>query len=425
MNLSKLNYILIPSTEEDRERFRNSRMGALFRFLFRVYFAFSDEGRIMLFVWMLGAALSVYVGFTQYYVVWSVMTGVLLASVLFRYTVRLRDVSMSFRAPDRVSVGEEMHLTIELHNQGDLTHQAIRVERPFLPWDGKYLSPRLGIPTLKPGEREQCLVKARFIARGEHFLDPAQARALAPLGFAMGPSIDSEGLHFLVIPKIAKVEHIQIDTTERYQPGGVALASITGESRELIGVRPYRPGDPIRDLHARTWARIGEPAVREYQQEYFTRIGLIIDTDGGVADEPLFESMLSLAAGLVAQLSRGELLLDLLVIGEDMHELTLGRSLGFLDQALDLLACVDPKHEFAPSALQSRLQEHLKRLSCTLFLSLKWDQERQAFADWIEDQGTRCRRIVVTGKKVPPFAVSSGATMVASNDILEDKELII
>src|SRR6185437_10313511 len=125
----------------------------------------------------------------------------------------------------------------------------------------------------------------------------------------------------------------------RYQPGGVALASKTGESMDLLGVRPYRPGDPVRLLHARTWARTGTPVVREYQEEYFSRIGVIIDA---AAPSPrVLEAILQLAAGAVAFLSRGEALIDLLVVGERVHDLTIGRHLGFLDQALDLLACVE------------------------------------------------------------------------------------
>ncbi|MCB9640944.1 MAG: DUF58 domain-containing protein, partial [Myxococcales bacterium] len=264
-----------------------------------------------------------------------------------------------------------------------------------------------------------------FVARGQHNLGGMSARALTPLGFGLGPPIYSESMSFLVIPQIANVTHVQVDTVMRYQPGGVALASITGESREIIGVRPYRPGDPVRDLHAKTWARLGVPVVREYQQEYFTRIGIIIDTDGGESNEPVFEAMLSLAAGITAQLSRGEVLLDLLVLGDDIHQLTLGRSLGFLEQALDLLACVAPKKGFQAEKLQSQLTGHLERLSCMLFLSLRWDEQHEQFAEWIEQQGTRCRKIHIAGKVASPYAQQTGATIIQADEIKQDRELVV
>lgn len=426
MNFSKLNYILIPATKEERERFRSSRSGKFFRFVFSLYFVFSQEGRVLLFFWLIASMLSINIGFTQYYISWSVMTGLLLCSVVLRRGVSLGDVQLTFQSPPRVTVGDPLHLKLTFRNQSKThTHQAIRIERPFLPWDGKYLDERPSIQHLAPGQNVTCTVTARFIARGEHHLTAPSARALAPFGLALSPPIFGQELQFLVIPKIAEVGHIDIDTVQRYQPGGVALASVTGESRELIGVRPYRPGDPIRDLHAKTWARIGQPAVREYQQEYFTRIGIIIDTDGGEADEPDFEAMLSLAAGVVAHLSRGEALLDLLVIGEDLHQLTLGRSLGFLEQALDLLACVEPKEGFRPAMLQSQLQGHLTRLSCVIFLTLRWDETRQEFTAWVEHQGTRCRQFQVVDARAQDAPQTPGATVVEVADIQADKELVL
>ena len=36
---------------------------------------------------------------------------------------------------------------------------------------------------------------------------------------------------------------------------------------------------------ARSWARTGIPVVREYQEEYFSRVGVVVDTDKEAADE--------------------------------------------------------------------------------------------------------------------------------------------
>jgi len=425
MNLSKLNYILIPKKPEELERLRRAWYAKYAYALVYFFFMFSTEGQWLLIGWVMLSALSINVEFTQYYVMWSVVTGLLFASLLLRRGLLLHGVQLRFTGPPRVTIGEEVHLLVEIHNHGEQPHQALRIERPFLPWDGRYLNPRPFVEHLAPGQSQICPVKARFVARGEHNLGTASVRALTPLGFGLGPPVYSEPLRFLVIPRIAHVTHVHVDTVMRYQPGGVALASITGESREIIGVRPYRPGDPVRDLHAKTWARIGMPVVREYQQEYFTRIGIVIDTDGGEADDPIFEAMLSLAAGITAQLSRGEVLLDILVIGEDVHQLTLGRSLGFLEQALDLLACVAPKQGFQAQTLQAQLTGHLDRLSCMLFLSLRWDPSRQYFTDWIEQQGTRCRKILVVGETPPPDAQAAGATLVQAKEIQQNREIAV
>ena len=179
----------------------------------------------------------------------------------------------------------------------------------------------------------------------------------------------------------------------RHQPGGVALASKSGEAMDLLGVRPYRPGDPVRDLHARSWARTGIPVVREYQQEYFTRVGVVLDTDG--ADPARLEAAVELAAGVIAHLSRGEALVDVIVAGDKVHELTVGRSLGYLDQALDLLATVERGPKLRPVDLLRRLEPYLDRLSGVLVIALSESEERKALQRGIEQRGIACSTIVV------------------------------
>lgn len=65
-------------------------------------------------------------------------------------------------------------------------------------------------------------------------------------------------------------------------------------------------------------------------------MGVVVDTD--TANGECLEAAIELAAGVIAHLSRGEALVDVLVVGDAVHELLVGRSLGTLDQALELLA---------------------------------------------------------------------------------------
>jgi uncharacterized protein (DUF58 family) len=164
---------------------------------------------------------------------------------------------------------------------------------------------------------------------------------------------------------------------------------------ELIGVRPYRPGDAMRDLHAITWARTGEPSVREYRQENFTRVGVVFDTDPAGASEKGFEAGVSLVAGIVARLCSGEELIDLLVTGDRARSFTPGRSLGRLDHALDHLADVLPG-EFDAGVLMEIVKPSLTRLSSVVFVAFAWDEQRRALVTAIEQTGVGCRVVVVS-----------------------------
>jgi uncharacterized protein (DUF58 family) len=237
-------------------------------------------------------------------------------------------------------------------------------------------------------------MRARFVARGLHHLDPFTAAIIAPLGLACGPRASSDGVKVYVVPRIANVTKLSLAIGTKHQPGGVALASKAGESMDLLGVRPYRPGDPVRDLHARTWARTGSPAVREYQQEYFTRVGVVLDTS--TRDPDLLEAALELAAGVIAHLSHGEALIDVLVVGDAVHELTLGRSLGRLDQALELLASVERGPPLDATKLGARLEPHLAQLSSVVVLTTGAARDEQKLLERkLRDHGLTSTAIAV------------------------------
>jgi uncharacterized protein (DUF58 family) len=260
------------------------------------------------------------------------------------------------------------------------------------------------------------ILKARFSERGDLTLGRFRVSALVPLGLASGPPLQSAPVRLRVVPRPANVLRLGVALTTRHQPGGVALASKTGESMDLRGVRPYRKGDRIRDLSARTWARTGKPAVREYQEEYFTRVGVVLDCVApkkrSARSENTFEAAVSLTAGVVAHLGRGDALVDLLVTGGEIHALTLGRSLGFLEQALDHLAEAEIAARVDRARLLALLAPYLTRLSAVVMVVDGWDEAREAFLRAVEKNGVRVHCIAVgdpagAGRHVRTVSVAS------------------
>ena len=186
-------------------------------------------------------------------------------------------------------------------------------------------------------------------------------------------------------------------------------------------------GDRIRDLSARTWARTGKPAVREYQEEYFTRVGVVLDCVAprkrSARSEEAFEAAVSLTAGVVAHLSGGDALVDLLVTGGEIHALTLGRSLGFLEQALDHLAGADLEANVDRSRLLERLAPYLSRLSAVVMIVDGWDEGREGFVRAIEKRGIAVHCIGVGNAS----SVRAGATvkLVSVDSIVTGKGLVL
>lgn len=402
IDFARLNHILIPKGKEERDRFRESRIGRVLSPLITVLWgSLTDEGRTLLIVTAVVGALSVDVRGTAGYVFFSVLLGALVGSLVTSRRLRLTDIDVLVDAPRRVTVGEPVTFTIACARSAASVANPpqrsprfpVRVRGPFLPWDGTWLDeppPEIVVPH---DGRACATMRAKFVSRGLHHLDSFTAAAVAPAGLAVGPRRASDAVKIHVVPRVANVVRLPITIAARHQPGGVALASKSGEAMDLLGVRPYRPGDPVRDLHAKSWARTGIPVVREYQQEYFTRVGVVLDTD--TTDTERLEAAVELAAGVIAHLTRGEALIDVLVVGDTVHELTLGRSLGTLDQALELLATVERGKPLRGAQLLRRLEPYLERLSSVIVISLGENDQDALVEGGIRGRGITTSTLLV------------------------------
>lgn len=408
LDFARLNHVLIPSRAEDRERLRRSRTGRVLLPLFRLYERFTREGQLVASLAFFGTVFSLEVDRNDAHLVWAALVGTVACSLVASAFTRVDGVSVQVVVPPRVAVGEVVAFALVVHNRGPRALTGLRVDGPFLPWDGAWTADPPGIPRLAAGARETVTCHARFRARGEHHLDTFRVSAVVPLGLCQGPAAFSSGCRFVVVPPVARVASIRTPTLARHQPGGVARVTSTGESFDLRGVRPYRAGDPIRDLHARSWARTGFPVVREYQQEYFRRVAIVVDPDTTGAPHPaVLDALISLAAGLASALGRDDTLVDLVIVGRRLHELNPqgGARADLLGPTLDVLACVEPGPPVDPDAVLAALGPHAGRLSAALVLTVSPSEAHRALGARLRALGIASRTLAVyDARKARPAA---------------------
>ena len=348
-----------------------------------------------------GLPLSLNIGQSQTHQLVIGALALLVASLLGSGLFAASGLRVAASAPQRVTLGDELCVALEVENDGSRELRHLRTEPPSLGSDGRTIELPADIERLAPGARSRLTARLRFQRRGAHHLDPFRVAQLLPFGLARGAASESLGTSFLVVPRVARVSRVGAVRARRHQPGGVAGASRVADATDLAGVRPYRPGDLPRDLHARSWARHGEPMVRLYREEWFTRIGVVIDTDSGMLTEAGFEAALSLVAGVVARLCEGEELVDVLVTGDRTERLSLGRHTVSLERALDMLATLSRSPGFHGERLHEQLAPHLGGLSCVLLVALGWDDARAGFLARLEARGVASLAYVLTERPEP------------------------
>ncbi len=252
------------------------------------------------------------------------------------------------------------------------------------------------LPVLPPGGDAELRIELTPIARGHvRFTGAIIARA-DPLGLFRAFRRLALPDALVVLPRRYPVPPIRLPGTRKFQPGGVALASSVGDSEEFVSLRDYRPGDPLRRVHWRSWARVGRPVVREYQDEFFVRHTLVLDTFARADHGERLEAAVSVAASLACALDTGESLLDLMFVGPQAYCFTVGRGLAHLDQMLEILAAVRACRDRSFPTLHQLVVERSAALSGCLCVLLTWDEPRRALVRQLDGLGIPTLVLVVT-----------------------------
>ncbi len=183
------------------------------------------------------------------------------------------------------------------------------------------------VPVVPARGETEARMKITTFRRGVLRLDGLILARPDPLGLCRAANRLALPQTVLVLPHRYPLPRIALPGTMKYHEGGVALAANVGQSDEFVSLRDYRRGDPPRHIHWRSWARTGKPVVKEFEDEFFVRHALALDTFTDHPHSELFEEAVSVAASFACTVLTQESLLDLLFVGPESYCLTAGRGL--------------------------------------------------------------------------------------------------
>ena len=371
----------------------------------------------------LGTTVSVLIPFYQLFCALAAVLAVVeIAGILSRGRV---DVVASF--PDRTSVGEPVLGTITLVNRSRRTAWDIAARLINLPRGLTARTLETGLATLGPGESARQHIELQPQRRGLYPLPDLLVESTFPFNIVRTPVTSQPLNSLLVVPSFHPLETVHLPVAHRYQPGGIAMTSRVGESPEYIGNREYVPGEPARRLDFRSWARLGRPVVREYQEEYFGRVALILDTwipvpgwselrdrrpdsrlglkrftDGrwfldaeAPGGFPQLEAGISLCAAAADALCGGENIIDLFAAGPELYVFRSGRHTAHFDNVLEILASLAPCRDNPFTSLAPTILDELAGLSAAVLVLLDWDDSRRQLARAVLEAGCSLKVIIV------------------------------
>ncbi|MBB5353060.1 uncharacterized protein (DUF58 family) [Haloferula luteola] len=206
----------------------------------------------------------------------------------------------------------------------------------------------------------------------------------------------------VVLPARYPLPPFELPGAARFQAGGDAAARQSGPSGEFVSLRDYQPGDPIRLIHWKSWARTGKPVVKELEDTFYPRHGLILDTFPVAGNEALFEAAVSVAASMVSSIDTHECLIELMFISGREHVVTAGRGTGRAETLLEVLASVEASEQPQFESLGRLVLRHAEDLAGCLAVFAGWSDERAEFLAKLESSGVRAAALVLCEGEAPP-----------------------
>ncbi len=268
---------------------------------------------------------------------------------------------------------------------------AARVLEPFKPAEAR----EANVPSFPPGREVEVPMDLRPLRRGVlRFAGVTLART-DPLGLFRTLRSVPLPQTVLILPKRYALPPVALPGTAKYQEGGVALAASVGQSDEYVALRDYRHGDPVRHIHWRSWARVGRPVVKEFEDEYFVRHALVLDTFTDHPQSEVFEEAVSVAASFACTLPTQESLLDLLFVGPQSYCFTAGRGVAHVEQMLEILASVRCCTDQPFSALEHLVLGHVGVVSGCVCVLMDWDEARRGFIRKLKALGVPVLVVVI------------------------------
>ncbi len=270
---------------------------------------------------------------------------------------------------------------------------------------------------LAPGERRELRLAFTPRRRGRIEFAGLTVSRPDPLGLVRGIARVPLAARLIALPRRYRLPEIALPGRRKFQPGGVSLAASVGDSEEFLALRDYRPGDPLHRVHWKSYARTGRPVVKEYQDEFFERHALVLDTGGRHGEDAAFEDAVALAASFVYTIDTHECLLDLLFVGDSVRTYTAGRGQLQSQHMLEILAAVSPSEPTAFSDLARAIAARRENLSSVILILLSWDEERQKLAAALRATGAEVRLLLVCAPGEAPATPPPGVLVLFAGSI--------
>jgi len=312
--------------------------------------------------------------------------------------------------PRRIRAGSKFLIRYEIENMRSLSAWDIELDNYRLR-PGIKVKKIASAGVIPPHGKVEITAEVEALNRGKYDFFSPIADSRFPLGlFKMSRRKKGAPNVLLVYPSFHELLAMDLPVALRFQKEGDSRVSKVGESLDFFGNREFREGDDPRHIDWIGSARSGEIIIKEFQQEYLSRIAIIVDTYVPPINSFQFsfrkkqtfaelEASLSLSSALIDYLTRGEYVVDIFATGLDVYHFKAGRHLSCFDDIMDILASLELNHQIPINDISSSVIEEISSIGSVVVLLQGWDEEREKLIARLNNYGIATKVIIIGDKE--------------------------
>lgn len=193
---------------------------------------------------------------------------------------------------NRITVGEHVKVDVKISNPGKSPTVSVLGDLPM----GE-MHQRFRIPALAPGKAKNEQVEFRATSRAILPVGPLKISKGDPFGIVRHEQSLSQSVNVFIHPKTVFLNSLDSGIFRDLE--GSPSGQVVDDDLDFYGLREYRPGDDMRNVHWLSSAKTGTMMVRQYEATKRTDTSITLGvnpTDYSTEDE--FELAVSIAASI-------------------------------------------------------------------------------------------------------------------------------
>jgi uncharacterized protein (DUF58 family) len=241
------------------------------------------EGVAYFFVWLGLLCTGLHQQINLILLIAGLAAGPMVGSIFVSASM-LRKLRISRRVPAYVFSGEPLSIDYTLDNDRRWSAAlALILDDEMSPVDRQVsgptgLSPEAFFPRVAGQSRARVRWQGVAPRRGRYRFRTLELATRSPFGLLERRVAVGDSAQLTVYPMIGQLaRRWQYIHREACETRRGARHDLSTQQQEYHGLRDYRPGDSPRWIHWRTSARLGQPMVKEFEQQHEQDLAILLD----------------------------------------------------------------------------------------------------------------------------------------------------